>query len=623
MIEIRNNKGELAELYPNASISIERNNPLFNDNNDFFEDITYSFKMPDTESNKIFFNSGHLIEASNKVYKIPVHCVFSGSPFFAGSIRYSFVDNDFDAVLLVNFAEIADQVKKVDMHDLYTADALPTFFTAAYMKDTCVNPQNYPYAFFPVYNENWNVGQLGRDTEVKTVNTWDHAAQTFIMAPYLARAITPYVKLKYMLQKTFEYLGFNVAGTYFDDLETDHVYIYTRSASKGYFLGTNTIFSRGFKIADFLKLVRNRFKIAFTFDVLSGFVRAEAAQSILSTKNVINISDYVGAIKEIKIPEQEGFTIVLKPDDQDELFLEATPSSDNKKEYIPTNRLVIGKGSDKIIELEGSTLKSKKIDDYSMPTTKQSIFLTFREEKLPIRFLKFSGMKPVAGGKVFPEALPLELTESDGLWNRFLNDSKSVSILAYLPINVLSDLQSTSKIAFVSNQGFNSFAIIEKIEFNIGATDKELVVVNLQVRTIALDIETPVLIEPVLPVIDTEINTLSFKAYFNTTETNFEKVEFELFNPTNSSSSGVQTILVSTAKNGANGSIVFPSFLTETNRLTLQNFELRISQGEPKYLIIKGQKLFFTARDGYWFVKYNEPFANWGVNDGVPAWIVF
>lgn len=51
----------------------------------------------------------------------------------------------------------------------------------------------------------------------------------------------------------------------------------------------------------------------------------------------------------------------------------------------------------------------------------------------------------MGAGKIFPEALPMELDMEDANWYRLLNDSKVVELQAEVPVNVLLELDLSKK----------------------------------------------------------------------------------------------------------------------------------------------------------------------------------
>lgn len=623
MIEIRNFDGLLAELYPDTSISIEKNNPLFNDKDEFFEDITYSFKLPDTENNKMFFKNGHLVEANNEVYKMPVQCIVSGFPFFAGSIKYSFVDGNFDAILLVNFGEVVDKIKNIKISEIYFNDIIPDEITPTFMKTVCENPLQYPFSYFPVYNEKWWSGGV---TAYPMINNWDHAAQNFVFSSGFGTAVCPYFKLKYVLTKIINYLGFECSGGFMNDVESDKIYIYNSL----YFArpnNSNAYLPFDLLITDFLKQIRERRKISCSFDVFNGVANIESANSLLNSTDFFDLSPYISDVAEINIAPINGYSITLKPNPKDASFKD--PGDATK--YLPTNKLIIGKG-EKELELAISTLKEKAVADYVMPMTSEQLY---GKENFPLRLIYYNGMRSVAGGKVFPEAKPLELSLKDAVWYQFLNDGKLLKINACIPTYLLPELTSSKKIGIKSNEGYYTSAIFEKISYSLANTNSEYVNVTVNCRSVVFDYTTPVSIIPFAKTLaeSAVYNNNLYKAYF--TEAGLTEVEIKAYYPTGSNgfedylpltTPKEDTIIIkqSTDKNRGGGVGVYMPFVN-LDTVSRKEQEIRIYKGSPKYLIVGGFKVDFVLHgSGYYWCK---PFAAYGTNqiqiDYQPIWIVF
>ncbi|RZJ88147.1 MAG: hypothetical protein EOO20_14370 [Chryseobacterium sp.] len=619
MLQLINRSGLIADLYPDTSITIERNNPLFTDDDKFFEDITYAFTIPATENNKEFFSSGHLIEAENEVYELEVQTVASGTTLFAGSLAYIFSGGEFNATLKVNFGAVAMKVKSIKMHDIFTGDALPNYYTAAYMKTVCQNPAQYPYSFFPIYNEGWD---STKGTTHYLVNPWDHASQSFAMIASMQRGDTtaagPFWKLKHYIEKAMQYLGFACEGPWMNDPESDKIYVYSRFTPYTLSVYDSTVFLPAkTTIADFLKIIKERFNISFSFNLFGGVVRVQSGSSLLSSTKSIDISEFVTDIIEISIPEKNGYTITLEADKQDLLFKDIVNTADN--EYVPTQRMIIGDGENEI-EMKASTLKSKTIDDYSMPATKQVTYQYLLDgvPEWPFRFLKYSGMKSVSGGKVFPQAEPMELTLADAEWYRFRNDSKYIKVIAMLPLYLLMEIDGSTKINVTSKENAYMQCIIEKITYNLEDKEVEYIEATIDCHTKVANYKTPVLIQPITPLLESGIKVIA-----DFSNTGLSQIDLEIYYAQPASGTARTdraVILKSTDKYGVGGSGVYFEPVASI-RGSLQEF--RVKSGTPKYAIISGQKAFFTARDGYWYSTGIIGDRGSGMTDGRSIFIVF
>lgn len=628
MIEIRNLKGQLAELNTDTQIKIEKHNPLFNDDDHLFEDITFPFSMPLTEGNKAFFNDGHLVETGISAYRIPVTCIVAGYPFYAGVITFKLLADEYSVLLMVNFGSLANTIKSVKLSEINTGDGRSAKITEAEMKLSCQNPANYPYAYFPVYNSTWDSQKI---STYPFVNNWDHAAQVFVNRAAGLRdhtAASPYFKLKHIIIKVVEYLGLQAAGPWIDDPLNDEIYIYTRYAPDLYLFGCMAYMPRSLTISDFFKLIRLRFKITLSFNLFSGQVFFQNASTLLRSNDVVDLSDYVESVTEISVSDIAGYTISLKPDETDEMFLDATNLDD--KVFVATNKLIIGTG-EKELEIEGSTLKAKMYADYQVPETKQQLWVSQYEGdgKSDLKFLRFKGMKSVAGGKVFPEALPIELNETDASWYRLLNDGKKIILNLNIPPSVLSTLDTSKLIAFISNQSNSHTALVESIKYTHVNEDEEFIKTVIECKTRVAEFSTPVSIEPIVTALTEDLASPKFKAFFDLNTSGLKEAAIELYYPLGRTSAGAfapltssGTIKKSTDKNAGGGEILYLP-VVYYDHISFGDVELRIRVGTPKYIMQNGQKRTFTQGSGYWFIK-SSTFGNaFKSLDGLPVWIVF
>jgi len=603
MIQIINEAGLTAHLFANTSISIERNNPLFLDNENYFEDITYSFSMPGNAWNKEFFKSGHLIESSNDVYELEVQTFVSGTSFFAGLLTYSLEENDFKALLKINYGALVSKAKNSIVTNITTLDGRGRLnadqTSPALMKDTCLNPQNYPFAFFPVHNPSANNS---------FVNNWDHSSQSFSLnSPIIA-----FYKLAYIFERILEYLGFEMAGSFFEDANNREIYIY--GGIDGLFIYSSLAsIPPGITISDFFKMYKQRLNISISFNLLEGKAYIDSAKTLIAAREPIDLTTCISDITEIAPPEIVGYTLTLKPDDTDELF---KIKINDEKQSAPTNQVIIGDG-EKEIEMDISTLKERKVDNYVMPATNQPIY-----PHNDMRLIRFKGMKDVGDGKFFPEARAMEIGDDEIFYYKFLNDSKKVRLKALMNSSLTAQLTSFKKIAFKSREGFYTLAITEKVSYPIRNIKEDLIEVEVDCRTITLDSRTSVKIQPVIPAFNEIVGFAAFRAYYS--ELAVSQIEYDLYYedwatrewPPGQSgpeenmpqkSQGPRTvsgtITSSTDSYGVGGIVAITEFVESYN---IAPIELRIKNAVPKYIVVFGKKYFFKQRDNYYYVSDHD-----------------
>lgn len=634
MIQIINKAGLILDLESTSAIPVELNNPLFSTEDSLFQEVVYSAQTGWTDNNKAFTGYGYLIDASNKAFVQDVQVLIGGNPLYAGTFTHKNLNNKLSFNLKVNFGSVALKVKNTIIRDIRGFDSITTENTtakmAALMINSCMHPEQYPFAFFPVFNDAWSSQTETLGVSYPWMNNWDHQAQAFhvemIRTTFDTRSTiqVPFFKLSYIIKKVFEYLEFNLEGELLDDPEFNSLYLYTRRALKDFqILPSLAYLPAELTISDFLKQISDRLKINFTFNVLNNTVTIYSAFNTLQQSRCTDLSAYVQSIDEISTDEGKGYTVTLKVDQDDEAMNIAP--EDKQAVFKPTYTLIVG-GGENPLELQVSTLKSKSSEGYAYPVTRQRVDLVGEEVNTitwPIKLLRFTGMKQLPSGKVFPQADPVDLTDRDAVWYRFLNDSKRVVAIAKVPDTVLPDLTTLGKIGLVSREQTFTYALPKQISYSLTNRVSERTPVKIDCRTLVHGYTTPYSIKAAVYSDEEENGTQFYKAYFSEAP-GINKVDFELYYEKKRTGTDATTgvpfteyasILESTDKFGVGGSKTYIP-LADTVRRSIE--ELRIRTGLPKYIVRNGKQVFFIKGDGYYYVSIKE-----AAVDGQGVWIVF
>lgn len=627
-MEIINDFGQILELSPGTSLTVERFNSLFNSSDQMSQDIIYQSKAGLTESNKVFINYGHLIEATNDVYNLAVKVVVSGSIFFAGVMVYRIVDSDITFELRVNFGSIANKLKTINIRDIYTLDSFFAGSSAGsllpIMLDSAKNPTNYPYVFFPVWNDNWTPNPAGIGNKSPFVNAWDHNLQKFTGTT----VNSPYWRLSYIITKIISYLQFNVAGSYFTDPDENEVYVYTLMSTLEIYNGilSSTTYLPDMKLNEFFKQITERKRILFDIDNFTNTITINTGKSLLTDLEFIDICDYIEKIQQISVPDKKGYKITLRLNEDDRAWNTGTED----KPLFQTPYILNVGFKENEIEMSVGTLKKKSEALYSYPMNKQIVnapsYDVEAQNDWPLTLLRYKGMKQLPGGKVFPEASPLDLDFSDAEWYQFLNDSKPLTIIANIPPSVLSKMKPSIKLRCISEEGAYFFVLPEKISFTLLPGITEFVQkVKIEARMIKTSYETKVEIETVMPEqVILENFLVKFKAYWNTELVDFKTLKIERIPEAGSSGTfGYTTIKAPTDPAGSGGSIG-TTFATGGSRIDIESkSEFRLfSNIKPQYYIRWGKKGTFTEKSGY-FTFDRIAGVPWPEEGDKPIWIVF
>ena len=631
MIEIVNPSGQVLELLPGTTIPVERYNSLFNSADKFIQDVTYPGKAGLTDNNMIFISNGHLVEASNEVYRIQVQVIVFGSHFFSGSLLYKITGDEIEYTLKVNFGVVADRVKKTNINEIITMDPDLTVGTVpaleARMKATCESPLSYPYVFFPVKNEAWRASEA--EFAYPFINYWDHTSQRFWIEPIAVPGKSnetvqvPFFRVSYILKKVLECLKFDIGGGYFDDPDEQNIYFFNRIGMRDRGATGRILPSLSYmpemKITDLFKQLAERRKISFEFDVQRNTVFVETPGSVLARTEVLEIHDYIESIDEIEPAESLGYEITLKIDESDEAWNTGTT---DERIFTPPQKLHVGESETKI-EMAIGTLASFEDTGYSYPVNKQLIDFNGSGTitDWPLAMLEYKGMKALGSGKFFPEAKPLDLRLSDADWYKFLTDSKQVVIYANLPPEVLANLKPTTKIGCISEQNYYFVALPVKISYVLATTSSNLIRVKIEARRMISEYSTQAFIEVVVPEQAGKRYIRKFKAFFDTDQTGVTQVRVERFPLTGSLATfGFEPITSSTDEVGLGGAIGM-SYAITGSRTHMENAQDRLfSNVVPRYYIQDGVRGTFSNAGTYFTF---DPLPGFPAPDRKPVWIVF
>lgn len=521
MLRIINSRSQTLQLSAGTTIPVERNNPLFNDADKILQDVVYSAKAPITPANKAFHKGGHRVESVNDVYEFPVEVYDNGVFFFRGTYSYKMSSGSYDFKIQVNLGEVAAKIKSTMLTDIRTSDADYTMGGVAFearMLDTLNNPDRYPYAFFPVKNETLGSKIANPAAVLEYVNYFDFAAQKSLGRPtqtvdgtFRILVAAPWYKLSYILKQVFAFMGVQATGPWFDSQDAKQLYIYTRRSVQvgggGAYdpnsqLWPSMMYMPYMSVADFLKQIRQRLHISFAFDMTHGICRVHSLDTIKAAAP-FNISPFLESVKEISLNTTTGYSITLKPDEQDEMWNSGTG---NESKFTAKKVLNVGDAGTKE-ELDATTLIGIEESGRKIVATKQLFIagvvqsnnyddfpseIDYNEgsrNQWPLRLVRYTGMQLKGDGKYFPETEPAEVSEQDASWYIFQNDSKNLVIRANIPPLVLSQIAVDEKICFETPEGAHVEALCKRIAYDQGEA-RQLIPVEIQAQTLKYDVRT-------------------------------------------------------------------------------------------------------------------------------------
>jgi len=615
MLEIINSKGLVMD-FADGNIPVEKNNALFNPSGQLLMDVSYSGSAPFTPGNKLFFQFGHLVSASNQAYELEVKLLVNNNFFFAGTLSYRVLKNNFSFTLKQNFASVANKAAITDVVDIRINDALlNTLSTAAfeaYMKDTCVNPDNYPLAYFPVYNPLANRESKGYDY----VNFWSVNSQKFFAqnpAAFPATRINYvlgfYYRLNYIIEKIIKYLGFKAEGSIFTDPKFKKKYIFINHPNTGNVGGNkdrvNSLFYmvRDEKVGEFLKKIRDRYHLSFSFNYETKIVKIDTFKFLLKQSKVFDISEFVEEISEIEIVNNKGYNVNLKPDADDAFFSVATDADNTQS--LPTNYLKVAE-ADQNLELNISTLKPHVVGLSKSVKFKKEVYHDFTGNDFKLetitRVVNFNGMVNIGGTDVWPESEPDELGPDDLLYYTWSTQAKRLRVVATLPSYLLSQITENDRVAFISKEGEYGTYLIEKNAFDLNNNASRI---KCEFSVIANDrVNRKASIE--VPTVTAGFFLTYLLCQFN--QALFNKIDIQVYAILDGVSSKIFEHSFTRSCDtfgtlGERASVNLP-----TDRPVRQTYELRVLTGQPRYYEQNGNKTNFTFNGTYSFAPLNGVF---------------
>lgn len=277
--------GKILNVADGSSVSIELINPIFIDDVTIFPG-SYSFPFTvinDTPNRIILDYPDRLDKYKGSNAWDDVTFYFDGKPILIGSLYLlsSNLETSSLSFIINNFKDSGDvSLQDLDLEKRTFADSTSILTEA---KDTCVYPQNYNYAVFPVFNPSFigdqhyselidsvssepgitpseppaaaNIGDIWRNPndistskiyngyEWETLtsedldtfvwqrmfqNYWEPDTNTFPLNSQ-SIIITPFVKLHYLVDQIMDYFGFRYLDGFFNE-QLKRIYLYNNSS---------------------------------------------------------------------------------------------------------------------------------------------------------------------------------------------------------------------------------------------------------------------------------------------------------------------------------------------------------------------------------------------------------
>lgn len=205
--------GQFLDLFSNTGFDFQLTSPAyFGGSSDVIQNsLVFSVKVPNTPRNAALLRHAH--HASNAypfLEKEYAELWADGGLFFAGDLTVTEAAKDyFSFRLLINAASALKTLllKELDFETAVDMGNTPL----AFAKNTALNPLTYNFIFFPVFNKKFAEKENAANVEPAYFqNYYDVINQNFTTES----PVTPFLRLDYILRKTFEKIGFSVVNRF-------------------------------------------------------------------------------------------------------------------------------------------------------------------------------------------------------------------------------------------------------------------------------------------------------------------------------------------------------------------------------------------------------------------------
>jgi hypothetical protein len=177
---------------------------------------------------------------------------------------------------------------------------------------------------------------------------------------------------------------------------------------------------------------------------------------------------------------------------------------------------------------------------------------------------------------------------------KIMNDSKRLIIPVAMPPAVIGAMKMTDKYCMRTEGNNYVYFILEKLTYD-AKVDEDIILGKIYARTIGYQIITPASISSPAAVVNPDGAGFPFKAYFDPIAQNINSLELNFYIANTDTFMFTASIDLPTNFKGAGGL----SVLFNPDDFAAQ-YEVRVTQGTPKFLQYLGIQIAFTSEAGYY-----------------------
>lgn len=518
MIVITNEKGQRLELDPDINLVTERSAAWLSDD-ELPGEFSYAIDVPLNENNKRFVGHAYRPDLAQPSTQMPVLAHMDGVLYRRCTLNFRINEGKLSCILKFDASEFYDRIRKLTLQEaladpLFLGDGListpPVNFQTRLSQIAQLKPGQFPCTFFPIHNDGFwdneftseklpgftrgSFDQLDGLRKITYLNAWEALAGggfgfpvDLPNQPAYGRAICPQFYLSYVLERIMHLAGYRIESDWLASEEVQQLTVTNLTAMnqtlgtlgdliQGHVL-TPGLFLPETTVSDFLKAVKGRFGLLFSYDGNARICRITQFVQTIALGSAIDLTPYQAGAYSTDFPDGTGYSVRDFYDSADELYKDADGT------VLQAPAQVVGAGQTEVTLRAGTTQLLHENSHLSegalwfVPTLRQpgnvldpaykesSRYLSKtgkRPSSIGIRFLSYRGMTTDSKNNPYPLGTPdifdgmqqaigkqaLSLGGRAGGWRAYLwayyyfrDQTQKITQPLLLPVDLLSSLQ--------------------------------------------------------------------------------------------------------------------------------------------------------------------------------------
>ena len=323
--------------------------------------FSYPIGFPLDGHNEQFLLHGYRPDHARPNTELPVSVRLEGVLYRQCTLVYRVTDGKGDGFLKIDAGEVYETLKKLTlsavMPDRIGLGDLSKSLSVRMGEIARMPPGEWPYTFFPIRNE------LAFEPDYKLtgfvaqpyVNAWKNGVfltdTPEAVNPVRGYPMAPQFFVVYVLHQIYKKAGYRITGDWIGREETQRLTILNLTSladTKGIMVTLTGhqhpagLFVPEMTVPDFLKAIRQRYGLIFTFNANDRTVSIRRFVDVLRQPTTQDLTQFQLRGYSIEAADGKGFTLQETPDGSDEL------NRDAESQPIKPPAIVVGRGGQPI-----------------------------------------------------------------------------------------------------------------------------------------------------------------------------------------------------------------------------------------------------------------------------------